>query len=380
VDLLLYADTVRSPDLRHAVPVVVPDAFLYGEHRGKPFIVGTQLDASDVIQARPDAEFIDVEELGIDELLAEGRTMDDVESEIVLRACARLGVTRAAVPSSFPLGVADHLRAGGIDLVVDAPRFQARRRTKNAFEREGIRRAARAAEAGATAVAALLAAAEPGPDGILRLADGPLNCEALHSAAEEAVQANGAVLDDSIVAAGAQAATGHDRGSGPVRAGDVVVCDLWPRDRESGCFADFTRTFAAGGAPDEEIIVWHGLCRDALQRVLDAVAPGITGRDLWEVACDVFEAAGHPTQRSKADGEPLNHGFFHALGHGVGLEVHEHPALGRSGRDALVEGDVIAIEPGLYRPDFGGVRIEDTVLVTDDGYELLTRFDYELRI
>ncbi|HWT94727.1 MAG TPA: M24 family metallopeptidase, partial [Solirubrobacteraceae bacterium] len=207
-----------------------------------------------------------------------------------------------------------------------------------------------------------------------------LDVERLRSAAEDAARAHGAVLDGSVIAVGEQSADGHESGSGPVRAGVGIVCDLWPQDRASGCFGDFTRTFVAGGEPSEELVVWHGLCRDALARVLDAVAPGVTGRELWEVACDVFEAAGHATQRTKAAGESLDHGFYHSLGHGVGLQVHEAPALGRSGVDALVEGDVIAIEPGTYRPGFGGVRLEETVLVTVDGYELLTTFDHELRI
>ena len=123
---------------------------------------------------------------------------------------------------------------------------------------------------------------------------------------------------------------------------------------------------------------WHELSRTALERVCAEVRPGVTGRELFATACDVFEAAGEPTQRTKAEGESLRDGFFHSLGHGVGLEIHEEPALGRTGADPLVPGDVVAVEPGCYRHGYGGVRLEDLVLVTEDGCERLPDFPYEL--
>ena len=104
----------------------------------------------------------------------------------------------------------------------------------------------------------------------------------------------------------------------------------------------------------------------------------MTGQELFAAACEVFERAGEPTQRTKAEGESLRDGFFHSLGHGVGLAVHEEPSLGRTGGDPLVSGDVVAIEPGCYRSSYGGVRLEDMALVTDDGYERLTDFPYAL--
>jgi len=139
-----------------------------------------------------------------------------------------------------------------------------------------------------------------------------------------------------------------------------------------------TRTFVAGGEPADDVARWHELSRIALNRVLEEVRPGVTGRELFALACDVFEEAGELTQRTKAEGETLLDGFFHSLGHGVGLEVHEEPALGRTGSDGLVAGDVLAVEPGCYRSGYGGVRLEDLVLVTEDGCERLTEFPYEL--
>jgi Xaa-Pro aminopeptidase len=126
------------------------------------------------------------------------------------------------------------------------------------------------------------------------------------------------------------------------------------------------------------VIAWHRLAQTALERVYGQLRPGVTGRDLFATACEVYEEAGEPTQRTKPEGEPLRDGFFHSLGHGVGLEVHEEPSLGRTGADPLVPGDVVAIEPGCYRNGYGGVRLEDLALVTDHGFERLTEFAYDL--
>ena len=105
----------------------------------------------------------------------------------------------------------------------------------------------------------------------------------------------------------------------------------------------------------------------------------MNGGDVHRLVSELFAEHGFPTQLTKAEGEVLRDGFYHGLGHGVGLEVHESPRLGMIGEE-LVAGDVITIEPGLYRNGFGGVRVEDLLLVTDDGYELLTDCPYDLEL
>jgi Xaa-Pro aminopeptidase len=374
--VLIYGDTVRSPELRHEVPLTVPDPFLYVERNGTRHVVNHAMELARMDELPVELELHPYEEFGFDDLVKQGLKPDEIRREVALRACRALEVEQAVVPYWFPVELADHLRTNGIELRADHEFFDGRRRAKNTAEVEGIRRAQRAAEAGMTAACDLLRAATA-RNGALELDGETLTAERIKGAIDEAFVAHGCASDDFIVAPGAQGAMGHEMGHGPIAPGDAVIVDLWPRDRESGCFADMTRTFVVGEAPSE-IVEWHALVREALDRCIDAIRPGVGGREIFDIACDVFEERGHPTGRTKEPGKPLLDGFFHGLGHGVGLEVHEEPGMGLASKKQLVAGDVVTVEPGLYRQGFGGVRLEDLVLVTEDGAENLTRFSYDL--
>jgi Xaa-Pro aminopeptidase len=247
---------------------------------------------------------------------------------------------------------------------------------KSAPELAGIRRAQAAAEAGMSAARALLRAAEADGEG-LRAGVEPLTCERLRDAIRDTIVAADATADHFIVAHGPQTAVGHEFGFGPIASGEPVVIDLWPRDNGSACYADMTRTFVVGEVPDE-LRRYHALSLEALERSRAGIRGGVAGSEVYGLACEPFERAEVPTQRTKPPGQTLESGFFHSLGHGVGLEVHEAPLLGRA-PDMLVAGDVVAVEPGCYRPGFGGCRLEDLVYVTEGGGEVLTDFPYGLQ-
>ncbi len=362
--------------MRHEVPIAVPDPFLYAERDGKGSVVASSFELGRINEVAPHLEVLPLEEFGLDELYAQGLSRDEIELEVILRAARRFGLERASVPSTFPLEVADHLRANGIEVKADRELFIGRRRVKNEAELAGIRRAQRAAEGAMEAARELLRAAEPQNGGLV--VDGePLTCERLKLAVEQVFTKHSVFADEFIVSHGAQTAIGHDMGSGPIAPNEPICLDLFPRDRESGCYADMTRTFVVG-EPSDELRKYHKLCREALDRAVAAVKPGIPGKDLNRLACDIFEEHGFPTLLSKQPGEVLKDGFYHSLGHGVGLEVHEEPALGR-GPGELIAGDVIAVEPGLYRNGYGGCRLEDLVRVTEDGAEILTDYPYDLK-
>ena len=185
----------------------------------------------------------------------------------------------------------------------------------------------------------------------------------------------GCALDETIVACGADGADPHDRGSGPLDAEESIVVDIFPRDKETGYHADMTRTFLKGEA-SEELRERYEITREAHGAALDAVEAGATGADVHDAVCDVYEEAGYATLRDDPSTET---GFIHGTGHGIGLDVHELPRLNPTGGE-LEAGQVITIEPGLYDPDVGGIRIEDLVVVTEDGYENLTDYPKGLEL
>jgi Xaa-Pro aminopeptidase len=189
--------------------------------------------------------------------------------------------------------------------------------------------------------------------------------------------AHDTTADEYIVAPGAQGAVGHDMGSGPIRPNTPLVVDIFPRDNATAVYTDMTRTFVVGDVPGD-VREWHRLCKEALDAAVADIRAGVEARSVFDHTCDIFEAAGEPTQRTKKPGEELANGFFHGLGHGVGLEVHEAPSMGRLANKTLVAGDVVTVEPGLYRAGYGGVRLEDIALVTDGGAEVITEYPYDL--
>jgi Xaa-Pro aminopeptidase len=285
-------------------------------------------------------------------------------------------VKRASVPKNFPVWLADRLRADGVELDVDQDLFDDRRRAKTESQVAGLRRAQRAAEAAMDACRELLRRAEIQGDRLL-LDGEPLTVERVKADMNVAFAANDTAADEYIVAPGAQGALLHDMGSGPIPPHTPIVVDIFPRDNASSVYTDMTRTFVVGDVPDE-VGEWHRLCKEALDAAVPEIRPGADGRAIFDLTCDIFEAAGEVTPRTKNPGETLTNGFIHGLGHGVGLELHEAPGLGRLARKQLAAGDVVTVEPGLYRAGYGGVRLEDIVLVTETGAEVITNYPYDL--
>lgn len=279
------------------------------------------------------------------------------------------GVTSIHVAPSFPSGTADGLREQDIAVAVDESDVLAQvRAQKTDGEIKHIRAAQRANERAMDRARELLTEASVS-DGTLIYEGDVLTSERVKQAIEVALLRNGCGLDETIVACGEAGADPHDRGSGPLKAGEPIVIDIFPRSKETGYHADMTRTFVVG-SPSDAVRDRYAVVRRARDAGIEAIEPGVTGAAVHGVVCDVIEDGGYVTHRSDPTAET---GFIHSTGHGVGLDVHEGPRLGESG-EKLKPGHVVTVEPGLYDPAHGGIRLEDLVVVTEDGCENLTEY------
>jgi Xaa-Pro aminopeptidase len=377
--ILIHADSQRDADMFVATGIPVVDPFTYLELEGRGIIVISAVEA-DV--ARRDSRADDVwdsGQFGGRELMSQGWVYQDAEMEVVRRVLEKAGVSAVTVPPSFPLALADYLRGKGVEVTPDRVPFERRRRHKDAGQLDAIRIAQRATEAAFRSARELIGSGSPDANGVLMSGGEPVTCERVRAAITDTLRANGCEGDAPLVGAGPQGARVHDLGSGPIHAGEPVIIDIFPRHAASRYCADMTRTFCYGDAP-ERLKAMHAAVLDALQRATGAITAGVAGRVPWEAACDAIEAGGFRTERGLADGELLDEDFFHGLGHGVGVEVHEGPVMGLGVDEPLEAGDVVTVEPGVYRKDFGGVRLEDLVVVTGGRPDVLTQFDYELEI
>ena len=288
----------------------------------------------------------------------------------------RFGATSLTVPP-WLLSLADHLRANGVDVEIDDERWRQARRVKDDEAVAATREAVAATEQAFALIRDHLVGAVPAADGTLTFEGAPLTSERLQGEVRRLWSGQGLESEVPIIAGGTQSADAHETGHGPLRAREPIICDLFPRHSRLRYHADMTRTFCVG-EPPAEILEWHAL---AEQRHPRGRGRGAAGHHRRRAASHVLGAVPRPRRHVRSvpgRRRPRLARFDHALGHGLGLAVHEAPSVGRGGREALVPGDIITLEPGLYRNDVGGVRLEDDVLVTEDGSENLCRFPYDL--
>jgi len=299
---------------------------------------------------------------------------EDATHDVLAAFLAEFDVDAVSVPRRFPVWTADVLRERDVTVVPDTDDVvEDVRATKTDAEVEWIRESQRANEAAMHTAEALVADADVDADGRLRHDGEALTSERVRREIKATLLQYDCSPTDTIVACGRAGATPHDTGSGPLRADEPIIVDIFPRSDETGYFADMTRTFVHG-EPPVPVPEWYDLTLEAMDAAIDVIEPGVTGEAVDDAVCDVYEDAGYATLRQDAT---IDTGFIHSTGHGVGLEVHEDPRLGQRGGE-LEPGHVVTVEPGLYDPEVGGVRVEDLGVVTEDGFENLT--DYPRRL
>ena len=291
-------------------------------------------------------------------------------SRLAARMLREKGLEEARVSPRLQAVYLEELRSAGVAVEIDRELFKAERRHKSAEEAGFIRAAQRAAEAAVTEVVRQLAQAEI-KDGVLWLEGRPLTSERLYARAQLLLGEMGFSCPEMIVAGSPGCAMPHFRGEGPIRAGAPVIIDIFPSSRTSHYHGDLTRTVVVGDVPDE-IRRMHASTLQALDAGIESIRAGMLGRDVHGAVCQVLVDRGYGTTTKGFEGPEGGPKMNHSTGHGVGLEVHEAPSLRGPSDEALQEGDVVTVEPGLYLMGLGGVRIEDTGMVTATGFENFT--------
>jgi len=275
----------------------------------------------------------------------------------------RRGIGEVWCDRSLPMLFAHALERAGVKVHCDLEMDVLQRRSKSEEEIEHLRNAQRLTEQAVRMACEMIAEAEAAVDGALRRDGETLTCERVRAAINIWLIEHGMETSSSIVACGPAGADPHDRGSGPIRTEAPVIVDVFPMDPRSRYFGDCTRTVVHGEVPPE-IANMHGAVVEAKHAAQEQARPGTTGQRVHEVVCESLRNKGYSIGLPSADDPPSYTAMVHGTGHGVGLELHEPPLLDRAG-PALVAGDCLTIEPGLYCRAIGGVRVEDMVIVRD---------------
>ena len=284
-------------------------------------------------------------------------------------------VKNLLVTADFPLGLAEKLQCAGFKIKISEDAICPQRERKTADEISAVKNSQRAAVAAMNAAIRHIASSEIGKDGILRCGKMVLTSETVRATICHTLLDHDCVATETIVACGPCSADPHERGTGPLRAGQPIVLDIFPRSTATGYWGDLTRTVCRGPAP-AELKKMYNAVKAAQGAALRAVKAGAWTDDVHNAAAGEMEKRGFKTET--INGRPQ--GFIHGTGHGVGLEIHEAPRVSSAVHKKLRAGNIITIEPGLYYPELGGIRIEDTILVTTDGYQMLVPCPKKLEI
>jgi Xaa-Pro aminopeptidase len=367
---LIFASSEESADLLYATKFSVPDPVLFLKQNGKTTVLLSDLE---IDRGKKEAKVDEVLALSaIERPLEKGRKGKPPIGKTIASFLRQRRVRKATVPYNFPVGLANALAKEGVTVVPMDGLFWNEREFKTEEELQFIRRAIRMTEIGLARGIEVLQAAEIRTGKRLVWGGTTLTSERLRAEIETAVLHAGGTPTGTIVAGGDQACDPHERGSGPLKADSLIILDVFPRDARSGYYGDLTRTVVRGKASEAQRALWLAVS-EAQKFALQNIRPGGSGGALQKEVSDFFRAKGYPAEIR--DGRWV--GFFHGLGHGFGLEIHEQPRIAKT---HFKTGQALTVEPGLYFPGVGGVRIEDDGVVTDKGFKVLSEFEKRLEV
>ncbi len=365
--LLIVSESMRNADMYYATRFLAADPFIYlrVHHELRDILIVSQMEYERAKKESIVKEVRSTLDYGYDLKM----------EELIIKVLREEHVETIEVPGYFQLYTAEELRKNGIEVVpVDEMALTKAREIKDEQEITYMKKAQRACDK-AMALALTIIKKSTANGNVLMGKGEILTSERVKAYIEHALIDAGCTCDggEPIVACGKKAADPHFSGSGPIFANEPIIIDIFPRLNVERYFADMTRTVVKG-EPEKEIKEMYEAVLEAQNAALALVKEGVTCREVHNCVCDLFEERGYETLRKGG-----KKGFIHSTGHGVGLNVHENPKVGDNDYE-LRKGNVITLEPGLYDPEVGGVRLEDMVLVLKNGCENLTRLEKKLPV
>jgi len=368
----IYDTAERCPDLYYACKFSAPDPFIFIETRGKKYLVMSDLE---IDRTKKQAKGCKV--LSLSKFTAKAAKKSKTPSllDTLNEIFKSLKVKKLEMPPASPFSLVDGLRKRGYKIQSGSTPFYPKRLQKTADEKKALIRAQKA-------VFDMMALAEKTlrackiRNNKLYYKGKVLTCEALREMIHfELMRRNFIAPESTIVACGADTIDPHNFGKGPLRPHQAIIVDIFPKSIDSLFWGDATRTFCVGKAP-ERLKKLYNAVKAGQEYALKNIKAGVNGRKIHETILKMFKERGFNT--GEIGGRMQ--GFFHSTGHGIGLELHESPIRVGPVDQTLKAGMCTSVEPGLYYKGLGGVRIEDIVIVTKTGCQVLAGYPKRLEV
>ncbi len=348
---LLTGSGENCADIRYATAISTPDDFIYFEYNDRKCAILSALEIDRAKQnARPGVEVCQDTSFG-----GHGRM------DIISAISGECRCKKFIVPAAFPLALADKMRAAGMEVVTEEKSFFPEREFKSQEEAAAVTASQRAAEAGFARAVEVLKNSDI-CNGIIFWQNKELTSEILRAEIDCEILRCGMLPTGTICAGGIQGSQPHNAGSGVLKADSPIVMDIFPRSPATGYWGDLTRTVVKGKASDIVKRAYNAVL-EAREYAKNLVKTGAYGASIHCAAEAILEKHHFFTGQN----DKGQFGFFHGLGHGVGLEIHEAPRLSPKAKTALKGGEIVTVEPGLYYPEWGGIRLEDIMYLTPSG-------------
>ncbi len=364
---LMVSESMHSANMYYATKFAAPDMFTFVQKRDRKILLVSQMEYERAKKESLVRDIRSVLDYGMREKLSKLKDADRALAHVLRQFLGEEQVKKIGVTRDFPAFLLDELRFMGFLIKCADKLIERSREVKTAEEIVHIEKAQAACEEAMKLAKEVIKSCRE-KNGILYRGSEALTSERIRCIIELRLAELGCGAEGTIVAGGGQSADPHCAGSGEIYGNSPLVVDIFPRLKREKYYADMTRTFLAG-TPSREFEEMYASVLKAQNTALKMIKAGVTGKAIHDAVCDSFAEDGYKTLR---DGK-ISSGFLHSTGHGVGLDIHEGPGLNEIGGE-LETGNVITVEPGLYDPDAGGVRVEDLVVVTRKGCRNLTRF------